>query len=252
MSHAGSVDIGKLANAMCAATIELLAKLLSSQRSGDRLRAMNMISAKIGGRVSRTVDDPAVVPLLLQGLQDSDLRVQRAAARGLRPWIADDPSLLERVLSSYATHAFDGLYTHAGLLDTTTGRVWVPRFAAAKGHAALLPDANPDRYFRFEFFAPHQAPSWISHRADDAHLILYLVPEWSYSGQQLVAEYDERRSKANEREQLRFAATVVDFYRDAALPYDVRVHHAYGGGGHDRAREQDVACISARGLDQPR
>jgi hypothetical protein len=228
-----------------ATVLARITELFNSDRSGDRLHAMEMISAKRGGAVVRKLDDPAVVPLLLEGLGDGDLRVRRAAARGLRPWIAADPALLDAALRVYAADAFDGRYSHAGLLDTRGGRIWIPRIAVVKGHAALLPDANTDRYFRFDFFIPGQAPAWTDGGAHCGHLVLYFVPEWSYSRQQLVATHDERRAKANEREQSRYAGDVIDFYRRVRLAYGVRVHAVTGGGGLRRSRELDVDEIAA-------
>jgi hypothetical protein len=76
---------------------------------------------------------------------------------------------------------------------------------------------------------------------------LHIIPEWSYSRQQLVTEFDERRLKINLREQERYARDVQQFFRDARLSYDVRVHRIYGGGGHHRRREIDVALIEGGG-----
>jgi hypothetical protein len=156
----------------------------------------------------------------------------------------DDPSLLDTVLPAYGTHSFDGSFSHAGLLDTRDGQVWLPRFAALKGHAALLRDGNTDRYFKFEFFVPHQAPRWTGENGRDGHLVLNAIPEWSYSRQSLIAEHDERGRAAAVREQDRFAQAVIRFYRDARLPYSVRVHRIIGGGGHHRHRELDVERIA--------
>jgi hypothetical protein len=195
--------------------------------------------------VVRTADDPRVVPLLIRGLGDSHRRVQRAAARGLRPWLACDPSVLDAALTAYATECFEGTYSHAGLYDTRSGAVWIPRFAALSGHAALLRDGNTDRYFKFDFYVPGQAPRWIPQSQDSGHLIVYVIPEWSYSRQALIPDFDERRSNANLREQERYATAVEEFYAQARLPYDVRVHRAFGGGGHHRRRELDVAMIHA-------
>jgi hypothetical protein len=225
--------------------VEALAALFASTRAGERLRAMDALSVKRGGRIVRLVDDRRAIPLLIAGLGDADRRVQRAAARGLRPWLADEPALLDRVLHAYAGQSFDGSYSHAGLLDTRTSTVWVPRFAAVGGHAALLPDANTDRYFRFDFFLRGQAPRWVPGEGA-AHLLLYLVPEWSYAQQRLIPEWDERALLRNRREQARYAEAVAEFYASCALAYDVHVHHVVAGGGHHRARELDVDLIRGR------
>ena len=164
----------------------------------------------------------------------------------MRPWVAGGPAILESALSAYATDRFDGSYSHAGLCDTRSGTICIPRFAALKGHAALLRDGNTDRFFKFEFFLPHQAPAWIPNGAEFGHLVLCFIPEWSYSRQQLIAEYDDRLAKASQREQDLFASDVVAFYRRAALPYQVRVHRVLGGGGHHRSRKFDVDRIAAR------
>jgi len=220
-----------------------LLRRLSSPRAGERLKGMDLISAKAGRAIVRKLDDPRAVPLLIHGLGDSNRRVQRAAARGLRPWLARDPSILDSALAVYATDRFDGSYSHAGLYDIRSGAVWVPRFAAVSGHAALLRDGNTDRFFRFDFFVPGQAPRWIPDATGGAHLVLYVVPEWSYSRQDLIPEFDERRAKANLREQGRYGSAIEEFYARARLPYDVRVHRVFGGGGHHRRRELDVATI---------
>jgi len=180
----------------------------------------------------------------MQGLTDTNRRVQRAAARGLRPWLARDPSILSSALTVYATDQFDGSYSHAGLYDVRSGSIWIPRFAALKGHAALLRDGNTDRFLKFDFFVPAQAPRWLPHSDENGHLILYIIPEWSYSRQQLVPEFDERRTGANLREQERYGTAVVEFYAGARLPYDVRVHRVFGDG-HHRERELDVAMVLA-------
>jgi hypothetical protein len=224
-----------------------LSELLGSTRAGQRLRAMDAASAKPGGQIVRLIDDRGVIPMLIRGLADGDRRVQRAAARGLRPWLADEPALLDEILAAYAAHSFDGSYSHAGLYDTDSGAIWVPRYAAVRGHAALLPDANADRYFRFNFYVPGQAPGWIPSREGTGHLVLIFVPEWSYTRQQLIAAHDERRLNASRREQQRYAAAICAFYGGSALPYAARVHEIEGGGGHVRARRLDVVRIEAGG-----
>ncbi len=222
-----------------------LLRLVGSALRGERLRAMNLISAKSGGGIVRKLDDPRVVALLLAALEDPSLRVRRAAARGLRPWVDDNPSILDAALPVYAVHTVDGTFSHAGLYDTRTDQIWIPRFAAVKGHAALLSDGNTDWYFKFEFFVPGQAPQWIPNGERDAHLLLYLIAEWSYSRQALIPEYDERLAKASAGEQQRFASAIIEFYRNAALPSRIRVHHVEGGGGHHRRRHCDVEEIAA-------
>jgi hypothetical protein len=224
-------------------TLDELTRLAASRDLRERLRAMDAISAKRAGRVVRKTDDPRVVTLLLAGLTDSSLRVRRAAARGLRPWVTQDPAVLDSALSVYATDLFDGSYSHAGLYDTRSGAVWVPRFHALKGHAALLSEGNTDRFFKFEFFVSGQAPRWIPDAGGSGHLVLHIIPEWSYSRQQLVPEHDERRMEANLREQEQFGRDVQAFFERARLPYDVRVHRILGGGGHHRRRETDVERI---------
>jgi hypothetical protein len=228
------------------ATVEELSRLLSSGRSGERLAALNAISTKVGGGVVRLIDDPRTIEMLITALSDRDRRVQRAAARGLRPWLAEVPGLLDDVLRAYAGNDFDGSYSHAGLLDTRSSTIWVPRFAALKGHAALLPDANTDRFFRFDLFVAGQVPNWLP-AADGAHLVMYFVPDWSYSRQALVSDWDEHMLERNRREQQRYGDTVAEFYASCALPYDVRVHHVSSGGGHHRSRELNVGLIKAKG-----
>jgi len=222
---------------------EELNLLLSSQLVRDRLQGMDSISAKSGRQITRTTDAKRVVELLIRGLDDSSRRVQRAAARGLRPWIAEEPAILDAALTAYATGKFDGGYSHAGLRDARTGAIWVPKFQATKGHAALLRDGNTDRYFKFEFFVPGQGPQWIPAGEGDGHLLLYFIPEWSYSRQQLIPEFDERLANHSFREQERHGKAIQAFYREAQLPYAVRVHYMYGGGGHHRRREFDVGRI---------
>ena len=209
---------------------------------------MDRISTKVGGGVARAADDPRVVDLLIAGLQDTNRRVQRAAARGLRPWIAEDPSIIDRALKAYAGHLYDGTYSHNGLYEPATDMIWIPRFAALRGHAALLADANTDRFFRFEFFVPGQGPGWIPDARATGNVVLCAVPEWSYSRQQLIPSHDERLLAANRKEQERYGRTVTGFYDDASLSCDVRVHRVEGGGGHHRMRELDIAHLPGRSI----
>jgi hypothetical protein len=193
-----------------------------------RLRAIDALSQKRGRNIVLTVDDERVVPVLIEALSDRDRRVQRAAARGLRPWVRARPDLLPAVLPHYTTNSFSGGYTHVGLYDVAEKRLLVPRFAAAKGHASLLSDGNTDRYLKFEFYLPSQAPRRFAvHDAAraDAHLVFHFILDWSYSRQCRISPFDERRLAANAREQERYAAAVMRCYRESRLAHGVLVHH---------------------------
>lgn len=227
-----------------------LATQLADRRAGERLRALDAITAKSGRAIVRLVEDDRAVALLTEALGDSDLRVRRAAARGLRPWVRERPELLDDVLPRYTASSFDGSYTHLGLYDTQTGDIHIPRFAALKGHAALLKDGNTDRYFKFEFYIPGQAPSrFVDARmpaSDEGHLVLQYILDWSYARQQLIPEFDERRRGSALAEQDRYAAAVVRFYEDCRLPYDVCVHHLTMTTGRRARLERDMARIAGR------
>ena len=149
---------------------EELNRMLSSPLVRDRLQGMERISVKSGRQIVSATDDERVVELLIARLDDSSRKVQRAAARGLRPWVARDPDVLDAALTAYATNEFAGGYSHAGLRDTRTGAIWVLKFQATKGHAALLRDGNTDRYFKFEFLVPGQGPKWTPEGEGDGHL----------------------------------------------------------------------------------
>ena len=196
--------------------LDRLREDLCARKVGVRRRAVERISTKAGGDVLRATDDPRVVGLLTRALSDPSLSVRRAAARGLRPWVHEAPELLDSILPEYATNEFDGSYSHVGLYSVETGGIWVPRFAAVKGHAALLADADTDRYLKFEFFVPGQAPRTLRRGAEGdrlGHLAIQLIPEWSYTRACLVPDHDERRREANLREQRGYARRVVAFYR---------------------------------------
>ena len=225
---------------MATDVIEQLRRDLEDPQTATRRAALERVSGKSGKQIVLKMRDEQVVPLLVQALSDADRTVQRAAARALRPWVASAPALLSEVLPHYATSSFGGKYSHVGLYDTRSETVWVPRFAALKGHAALLADGNTDRYFKFEFYSPHQAPRRFLGRHEDthqAHLVLHFILDWSYSRQEIVASLDERRMRANVREQHGYAGAVRRFYRDCQLPYDVSVHHLNMAAG-ERPRYQ--------------
>lgn len=223
---------------------------LADARAGVRLRALDLITMKAGRGIVRKVDDGRVVALLSEALADPDLRVRRAAARGLRPWLRERPSLLSEVLPRYTTSSFDGGYTHLGLYDTRSGEVHIPRFAALKGHAALLKDGNTDRYFKFEFYVPGQAPRRFvgdeMPASNGGHLVLHYILDWSYARQALIPEFDERRRAAALAEQDRYAEAVVRFYEACPLTYDVRVHHLTMTSGRRPHWDRDITRISAR------
>ncbi len=218
---------------------------MQDPRASVRLQALGRIADKVGGHVELRLDHPEAIPLLMDALSDPDRRVQRAAARALRPFVAERPDLMRAILPHYAAHTFDGSFTHAGLLDVRDGTVWVPRFAAAKGHAALLADGNTDRFFKFEFFVPHQAPRRLlsDGNANAAHLLLHFIVDWSYSRQSLVPEWDDRRMQANAREQQGYASAVVAFYDACRLTHDVAVHHLYMQTGKPNVNVLDVQRI---------
>ena len=211
-----------------------LRRELADPRVGVRRRALARLAPKARADVEQTVRDRLLVPLLRRALSDPDRIVKRHAARALRPWIRREPRLLDTILPEYATDRFDGMYTHIGLYDVLQKRVWIPRFAALKGHASLLADGDTDRYFKFQFYVPGQAPAYVRGTADAgrwAHLVLEYIPDWSYSEQRRIPDFDERGTKRNIREQDGYGARVMGFYREAELRYGIKVHRLILGEG---------------------
>jgi hypothetical protein len=207
--------------------LESLQRDLADPRSGVRLAALDRIAPKGSGGTRRLLDDPRTVPLLVGALSDPDRRVQRAAARALRPWVRRDPELLGQILPAYAGQTYDGTYTHAGLYDPETGLIWIPRFAALKGHAALLADGDTDRYYKFEFYVPGQEPPRLSQAASDmpcGHLVLHHILDWSYARRQWIPLWDERRLALNRRQQESYGSRVTRFYQRCELTFPVCVH----------------------------
>jgi hypothetical protein len=228
---------------------EELSERLSSTRAGIRLKALDQITVKSGRGIVRRLDDDRTFALLTKALGDPDRRVRRTAARGLRPWVRERPELLDAILPGYATTSFDGGYTHLGLYDTRAGAVWIPRFAALRGHAALLRDGNTDWYFKFEFYAPGQAPGRYADplaSAQEGHLVLHYILDWSYARQELIPEFDERRRARARAEQDGYAAAVTRFYQGCGLAYGVRVHYLIMTSGQRPRVERDGARIPAR------
>ena len=231
---------------MATDVIEQFRRDLHDPLAATRRAAIEHVSAKSGKQIVLKTRDEQIVPLLVQALSDDDRTVQRAAARALRPWLASMPALLEAALPHYATSTFDGSYSHVGLYDTRAQRIWVPLFAAVKGHAALLADGNTDRYFKFEFYLPHQAPRRFIGRDEDrhgAHLVLHFILDWSYSRQEIVPSIDERRVRANRREQEGYARAVKQFYRERHLQHAVSVHHLSMSAGECPRCHLNVSLI---------
>lgn len=191
--------------------LEHLQRQLTNPRVSVRRKAVNRISVKKGGKVIQAIADERVIPVLRSALNDKDLIVRRAAARGLRSFVKRSPDLLNEVLPEYAQNTFDGTYTHLGLYDVRANVVWVPRFAALSGHAALLEDGNADQCFKFEFFIPGQVPHRIQRESPDrgiGHLVLHFIPDWDYSRQVLIPEFDERRREVNMWRQEEYALKI--------------------------------------------
>ncbi len=229
---------------------EELSARLSSTRAGIRLEALDRITAKSGRGIVRKLDDDRMIALLTKALADPERRVRRAAARGLRPWIRERPELLDTILPDYTGASFDGSYTHLGLYDTRTGTIWIPRFAALKGHAALLKDGNTDWYYKVEFYAPGQAPGRYADAAaseKEGHLVLHYILDWSYRQQALLPEFDERRLARARADQDGYAAAVMRFYQNCGRVYDIRVHHLVMTSGQRPRVERDVTRIPACG-----
>jgi hypothetical protein len=231
--------------APAAVELEELMGWLESDRVADRLAALDRISRRRGRRIVPGPYDERAVGLLAKALGDPDRRVRRAAARGLRPWVGGRPELLDDVLPAYAGSTFDGGYTHLGLLDTRTGAIWIPRFAALKGHAALLRDGNTDWFLKFAFYIPGQAPPRLGTDAGYGHLVQHFIADWSYSRQELVPEFDERRRARALAEQERHAARVAGFYAACRLTYDVRVHRLVMSSGRRPQLVSDAGSIAA-------
>lgn len=207
---------------------------LSDPKVGVRRRAIKLFSEKTGAKIVRLVEDSDAIAILSNALSDPDITVRRSAALGLRPWVKETPEILDKILPEYATDVFDGSYTHVGICDTRNGKIWIPRFAALKGHASLLADANTDLYFKFEFYIPNQIPAKLRKSSENnacGHILLYFILDWSYSQQCLIPDFDERRRKANRREQEKYADSVIDFYKNAGLPYKAIIHHLIIGKG---------------------
>ena len=178
--------------------------------------------------------------------------VRRNAAMALRPFVQADPRLLDSILPGYAINDFNGKYTHVGLLDVRTGVIWVPPYQAKGGHAALIADGSTDRYFKFDFHVPGQAPPMYNRLPGgekSGHLTLYFITDWSYSRQQLLEEFDEGRRSANLRELENFEQKVTRFYRESRLSYRVLVHRELMRRGQKPVRElhvEEIAMMSDR------
>ncbi len=144
----------------------------------------------------------------------------------------------------------DACFTRrAGLLDVRHRTIWIPRFAAAKGHAALLVDGNTDHFFKFEFFIQSQAPRRLLAEGgtDCGHLLLHFIQDWSYSRHDLIPAMDDRLIEANRREQQRYAATVATFYGSCQLHYGIAVDHLIICSGKANSYALNVGKISGRG-----
>jgi hypothetical protein len=232
------------------ADLATLRRDLGDPRAGVRLAALDRLAPKESGGTQRRPGGPDVVALLIAALADRDRRVQRAAARALRPCVRQDPELWGQILPAYAVQAFDGSYTHAGLYDTEAGLIWVPRYAALKGHAALLADGNTDRYLKFEFYVPGQTPPRLSEATGGepcGHLVLHLILDWSYAQQAWIPLWDERRLALNRRQQEANGSHVTGFYRRCTLSYPVRVHRLLTAMGQPRRYELCVETLEPQG-----
>lgn len=211
-----------------------------------RRRALTKVADKKAGAIELKVRDRRVVPILARALADQDMSVRRSAAIALRPFLQEDPALMATVLPAYAIDTFDGKYTHVGLLDAETGKIWIPPFQAKGGHAALMADGSTDRYFKFDFYVPGQAPPQYKRLPGGekaGHLTQYFIGDWSYSKRALLTEFDERQLWANRREQENLARRVVAFYRHCRLPYRVYVHRLSTQGSQKPLRELQVAVV---------
>ncbi|MBN1400192.1 MAG: hypothetical protein JXA74_05105 [Anaerolineae bacterium] len=234
--------------------LESLRRDLADPRSGVRRAALGRIAPKGRGGTQALLDDPRVVSLLVTALADPDRRVERAAARALRPWVRRDPELLGQILPAYAGQAYDGGYTHAGLYDTVTGLIWIPRFAALKGHAALLADGDTDRYYKFAFYVPGQAPPRLSEAAPErpcGHLVLHHILDWSYAHQGWIPLWDDRRLALSRRQQERYGSHVRRFYQRCGLPFPVCVHRRLMMTGEPPRYELCVATLEAHSPSGP-
>ena len=187
------------------------------------------------------------IPLLVNSLSDASRRVQRAAARGLRRWLRSRRELTREILPHYAGTTFDGSYSHCGLYDMANDRVWIPRYASMKGHAALLRDGNTDEFFKFEFYRPWQAPRHLVRENDSVergHLVLHFILDWRYAGQTLAEPEDDSVLREDREEQGCYGSSVTSYYRECALPYPITVHHLLMRGGHQAEYVRNTDTIA--------
>ena len=140
---------------------------------------------------------------------------------------------------SYCTAKLCADYAHVGLHDVSAREVWIARNrwrtpASRVSHARLLKGgsnesstADKDRFVCFWFHTPGTGEGLLQGYPiewAEAHLVVRLDPNWSYSQQAFIPNSDTRRVEKNIDDQFTWAASLFKRYTELAPPFPLSYH----------------------------
>ena len=139
----------------------------------------------------------------------------------------------------YCTDRLRTDYAHVGLYDVTDRQLWIARKKwgsdpSRVSHARLLKGgstdqstADKDKFVCYWFHTPGSGEGYVHGYPiewDEAHLLIRLDPNWSYSQQKFIPNTETRRVEKNVEQQYAWGQAVFDAYIAQKLPFPLSWH----------------------------
>ncbi len=139
----------------------------------------------------------------------------------------------------YCTSRISADYAHVGLFDVSDRQVWIAKkkwgtSPVRVSHARLLKGgtndqstADKDKYVCYWYHTPGSGEGYVHGYPiewDEAHLLVRLDPNWSYSQQKFIPNTDTRRVEKNIEQQYDWGRAVFESYTGKNLKFPLSWH----------------------------
>ncbi|MEE9405300.1 MAG: hypothetical protein V3V20_10425 [Algisphaera sp.] len=140
---------------------------------------------------------------------------------------------------TYCSAKISTAYAHVGLFDVESSSLWIAKKRwgmdpSKISHARMLKGgstaggvADKDRFICFWFHTPNSGEGPVHGYPiewDEAHLLIRLDPNWSYSTQTFIPNTDTRRVEKNTDQQFAWGEKIFDAYLKAGLKHATSWH----------------------------
>ena len=140
---------------------------------------------------------------------------------------------------TYGSLTLSTAYAHVGLFDVASSQIWIAKkrwgndpskvshARMLKGGTAQSGVADKDRFVCFWFHPPNSGEGPVHGYPiewDEAHLLIRLDPNWSYTNQAFVPHTDPRRVEKNTDQQFAWGEKIFAAYQKAGLRHPTSYH----------------------------